>query len=77
MKCHGRCQMMKKMQQEEKKDQQTPERKSEKTLDQYCSIQSIAHILFTEISGGNDLPVLTTTGNPVKMPRSLLRPPAC
>lgn len=29
LQCNGKCQMMKKMQQEEKKDQQNPERKSE------------------------------------------------
>jgi len=29
MHCNGKCQMMKKMQQEEKKDQENPERKSE------------------------------------------------
>ena len=29
MHCNGKCQMMKKLQQEEKKDQQNPERKSE------------------------------------------------
>ncbi|MDD2793639.1 MAG: hypothetical protein PHD73_10715 [Sediminibacterium sp.] len=29
LKCHGRCQMMKKLQQEEKKDQENPERKVE------------------------------------------------
>jgi hypothetical protein len=29
LKCHGKCQMMKKLKQEEKKDQETPERKSE------------------------------------------------
>ena len=29
MSCNGKCQMMKKLQQEEKKDQENPERKSE------------------------------------------------
>lgn len=33
MHCNGKCQMMKKMQEEEKKDQQVPERKFENKID--------------------------------------------
>ena len=37
MHCNGKCQMMKKMQEEEKKDQQMPERKFEKKMEPISS----------------------------------------
>ena len=75
--CNGKCQMMKKLKQEQKKDQQTPDRKPEKSIDQYCSLKNITHTLFFEINGSKTHQPLTSSGTPVKMPRSLLRPPSC
>ncbi|MFY8004320.1 MAG: hypothetical protein ACOVNR_05730, partial [Chitinophagaceae bacterium] len=40
MHCNGKCQMMKKLQQEEKKDQENPERKSENKSEIALSIKS-------------------------------------
>lgn len=40
MHCNGKCQMMKRLQQEEKKDQENPERKSEKTNEIILSSKS-------------------------------------
>jgi hypothetical protein len=76
LKCHGRCQMMKKMQQEEKKDAQAPDHKSGKSFDQYCSSQGyqIPFFILTDFSVPS---ILACIGTPVKMPRHLLRPPGC
>jgi hypothetical protein len=40
MHCNGKCQMMKKLQQEEKKDQENPERKSENKTEIILSTKS-------------------------------------
>ena len=41
--CNGKCQMMKKLQEEEKKEQQMPERKMEKKIEIICSPSYLFH----------------------------------
>lgn len=52
MHCNGKCQVMKKMQEEEKKDQQVPERKFENNIEVVISSQHFYHfdIPFTVIA---------------------------
>ncbi len=75
--CNGKCQMLKKLKAEEKKDQQNPERRTDTKMDPYCSINSHSGILFSAALAIQDLPYISNGGTPVKMPRNLLRPPAC
>ncbi len=78
MHCNGKCQMMKKLKQEEKKDEQNPERKGENKNEYVLSSKSFypelkfaaaEHeiTLFSKISGGKA----------IKMSYPLLRPPIC
>lgn len=76
LKCNGKCQMAKKMGEEEKKDQQDPERKLENKV-QLLSSKSF----FTCVSS-QPSPVLTTTTNqfpsaflPSIFPRDIFHPP--
>lgn len=77
MHCNGKCQMMKKLKQEEKKDQQNPERKSENKNEIALSSRSFfpALELIASVQQIDFHPF--TPGKPVSIPYSLLRPPAC
>lgn len=69
--------MMKKLKQEEKKDEQNPERKAENKNEILLSSKSFFQvIIFTTSEHQNSFP-LFNTGHEIKMPRSLLRPPIC
>ena len=76
MHCNGKCQMMKKLQQQEKKDQQNAERRGEKKDQSPLSSESFtASIPFP---GTETAKIFYTTLNGVKLlkiPRSLFRPP--
>lgn len=65
MRCNGKCQMMKKLQQEEKKDQQEPTRKSANKCDELSSKSFFASILWSFTQLAKDkypiLPSLKTT----------------
>lgn len=77
MHCNGKCQMMKKLKQEEKKDEQNPERKTENKNEIILSSKSFYPFLkFTVSEQEIDFPSITE-GKEIKMPRSLLRPPIC
>lgn len=77
MHCNGKCQMVKKLKQEDKKDEQNPERKAENKNEFVKSSE-----LFYPASGfsPSDLQIKFPSisfSKAVKMPRSLLRPPIC
>lgn len=69
--------MMKKLKQEEKKDEQNPDRKGESKAEVVLSSKSFyPSISFAIISFVKTYPSLNS-GNEVRMPRSILRPPIC
>lgn len=76
MHCNGQCQLMKKMQEEEKKNQQNPERKLEHKVEIALSSKSF----FPEIIYySTDVPSVfetITIGTIQEMPRSVFHPPA-
>lgn len=77
MHCNGKCQMMKMIAQEEKKDQQNPERKAENKNELVLSSKSFYPSL--RLSGAVQkhyfLPV--ASGSVLHMPRALFHPPIC
>lgn len=75
MHCKGKCQMMKKLKQEEKKDEQNPDRKLENKNDIALSsksfFSSIGIITVQQAITYNN----TFSGKEIKMPRSIFHPP--
>jgi hypothetical protein len=73
--CNGKCQMMKKMQQEEQKDQQTPERKFENKIE----VLSSKYFITTIHPGASKIITRcynnSYTARELKMPRSFFHPP--
>jgi hypothetical protein len=74
LQCKGKCQMLKKLKQEEKKDQQNPERKAE-NKNEVLSSKSFYPTLTVETSTQEIKFPLSTLGSTKKMSRFLLRPP--
>ncbi len=75
--CNGKCQMMKKLKQEEKKDEQNPERKVE-TKNEYVLSSKSFYPGFTYFtSSQKDIFPLLISSKEIKMPRSLFHPPNC
>lgn len=74
LQCKGKCQMLKKLKQEEKKDQQNPERKAE-NKNEVLSFNSFYPKLTFETSTQEIKFPLFTFGSTKKMSRFLLRPP--
>jgi len=75
MHCNGKCQMMKKLKQEEQKDQQNPDRKAEHKNEILLSSKSFfPTVNFATSIQEHNFP-LFNIGHAVKMPRMLLRPP--
>ena len=79
LQCNGKCQMMKKMAKEEKKDQENPDRKAENKSENVLSSKSF----FTAESPVNTgtyvvakYPIYTAARE-IKMPRSFFHPPNC
>jgi hypothetical protein len=76
MACHGKCQMIKKLRAEEKKDQQNPERRSgnndEVVLSSKSFYPSLSNIAAMDVSSYANY----HTGTELKMPRSVFHPPA-
>ena len=75
MHCNGKCQMMKKLQEEEKKEQKDQERKESNKTDvlssrsffySFASVFNKQNINNYSITGG---------GKPIEMPRSFFHPP--
>jgi len=73
--CNGKCQMMKKLKQEEKKDQQNPERKSENKKEYVLSSKSFFPVLSEIICEHKIFFLPYRLGNTIKMPRSIFHPP--
>jgi hypothetical protein len=75
MHCNGKCQMMKKLQQEEKKDQQNPDRKMENKNEITLSSKSFFNtpsFVTTQITLTY---AVLSCGKELKMPRSIFHPP--
>jgi hypothetical protein len=74
--CNGKCQMMKKMQAEEQKDQQVPERKFDN------KIEVLSSRYFTTAIQPGSSQIITLiynngyTAREIKMPRSFFHPPS-
>jgi len=77
MHCNGKCQMMKKLQEEERKDAQNAERKSENKNENILSSRSffITSTVFAIEQQNISYPDLTA-GKAINMPRSCFRPPS-
>lgn len=77
MHCNGKCQMMKKLQQEEKKDQESPERKLENNTEIIVSTKSF----FATVSAQGLIIIKpkrmwpSSEGNPIDRSFDILRPP--
>ncbi len=76
MHCNGKCQMMKKLKQEEKKDQQNPERKSENKSELIFAFQSFSQDFTCLFIKANQLYAPFQYGKENSMPRSIFHPPA-
>jgi len=74
MHCNGKCQVMKKMQEEEKKDQQVPERKSANKNEVLSSKSFFCSIVFNSIIVENDFPRRSIPA-PVDRSASVFHPP--
>jgi len=77
MHCKGKCQMMKKLQQEEKKDEQNPDRKGDQKNE---FVISLVYSLpcspaFNSKQVSNFF--ARNCGKEIKIPRSVFRPPIC
>lgn len=76
MHCNGKCQMMKKLKQEEKKDQQNPERKAENKNELIFGFQTYSpNIVFFEVAS-KQLYSILQCGKEIKIPQSVFHPPA-
>jgi hypothetical protein len=74
--CNGKCQMMKKLQEEEKKDQQMPERKSETKIDLLSFTASFPSINRSFVAIAGEQTSFQYNVSLSKMPRSIFRPPS-
>jgi len=75
MHCNGKCQMMKKLKQEEKQDQQNPERKSENKIE-VLSSRSFFYTSIAAISAGTFKAVTVEKNYPLTdIAYSFFRPP--
>lgn len=75
LKCHGKCQVMKKMQEEEKKEQENQERKWENKINLLSSKSFFTtDIQVTEVTLQTKYEVINLAKE-IKMPRSIFHPP--
>lgn len=72
--CNGKCQMMKKLKQEENKDKQNPERKSENKNEVLSFKSFFATIHISAIKIKTIYP-LSISSKAIDMPRSFFHPP--
>jgi len=76
MHCNGKCQMMKKIKQEEKKNAQTPEQnKQSKNEIPLFSRSYFPTITFSNIREANHFYTASRSDREIKMPRSVFHPP--
>ncbi len=76
MHCNGKCQLMKKLKQEENKDKQNPDRRSDNKDEVLSSKSFFTTLPFTEFVFQTVYPTITATKT-VKMPRAFFHPPGC
>lgn len=72
--CNGKCQMMKKLKQEENKDKQSPERKADSREEVLSSKSFYATLDFTSVAFTRSYSALPGRA-PVDMPHSFFHPP--
>lgn len=77
MHCNGKCQLMKKMKQEEKSEQQNPERKMENKNEVLSSRSSFLQDLIFHSTFLSRVFVTLNDNTEIKMPRSFFHPPGC
>ncbi len=74
--CNGKCQMMKKLKQEERKDQQNPERKAEnKNEVLYLSVYTSPALRFIPLQA-KQLYATLQCKKEIKLPSAVFHPPA-
>ena len=73
--CNGQCQLMKKLRQEQKKDEQNPGRKLENRTEAFSFSCSFPTGFFVEFSYTNTLKVNHTPGNPARRSFDIFHPP--
>lgn len=78
MHCNGKCQMMKKLKEEQKKDAQYPERRGDNKNEIVISSKSFFYpTMFLSLSQVQINFSSNNQGKEIKMPRTLFRPPIC
>src|SRR5882757_2102159 len=75
MHCNGKCQMMKKLEQEEKNDQDNLERKRE-NKNEIQSANAFCNASFLQAEGTRHAIAYTITQKPIDRSYTLLRPPS-
>lgn len=76
MHCHGKCQMFKKIRDEEKKDQQNPERKPGYKTEVISSRSFFATYVPYKLNGNNSLNEYHIPGLRVIEPADIFHPPS-
>ena len=76
MRCNGKCQMMKKLQQEEKKESQAPERKGGSKMEELSTRSFFAILPSTFAEQIASIYPTILEESPIKMPRASFRPPS-
>lgn len=77
MHCNGKCQMMKKLQQEEKKDQQDPDRKGENKLNVLSSKSFFTSVLFHKVHFVKRTYPILQVAKETKRSFEIFHPPSC
>lgn len=75
MHCNGQCILMKKIQQEEKKDQQNPDRKAENKNEIVHFFKPSTDIIVLSAIQMEYVYSDSVDGKEIKMPRSIFHPP--
>ena len=76
MHCNGKCQLMKKLKEEEKKEEQNPSRKSENKQDQVCVKPLLTTPVFSLPSATATLISISATSFPKGFSAAIFHPPA-
>ena len=74
--CNGKCQMMKKLKEEEKKDQQNPERKLVNKNEVASSESYFANVQIKSINNTKSFQLLLSTGYPAYRSYDIFHPPS-
>lgn len=76
LKCNGKCQLAKKIQEEEQKKQEEAQKGAPKADYLLSSRHFFPQLEFIKIKASNSI-CLAIPGEEIKMPRTLFRPPCC